>query len=279
LRLLIVEDNATNRWILQKQTESWGMVPVVAEGAAQALERIRAGEKFDLALLDGHMPGLDGYELAAELRKLRAEHDLPILILTSMGDRGRDLKKLGISGLLTKPVKITPLFNALRRILGDDRGVSKVQRKEERKEGQLAVTHPLQILVAEDNTVNQRVVDLLLKRLGYHSVIVANGYEVLAAVEQAKFDVILLDVQMPEMDGMEAARELCRRHPAGDRPWIIAVTAHALEGNRDDCLAAGMDDYLSKPIRSDGLRNALQNAFEKKCLRDPSVDIPATAPD
>jgi CheY-like chemotaxis protein len=241
------------------------MVAVAAEGAAQALERIRAGEKFDLALLDGHMPGLDGYELASEIRKHRAEQDLPILILTSIGDRGRDLKKLGISGLLTKPVKTTPLFNALRRMLGDDHGAVKMPPKESRgEEKELATTHPLQILVAEDNVVNQRVVDLLLKRLGYRSVIVANGLEVLAAVERAKFDVILLDVQMPEMDGLEATRELCRRHPAGARPWIIAVTAHAVEGDRDDCLAAGMDDYLSKPIRNESLRNALRNAFVKK---------------
>ncbi|MGH8046721.1 MAG: response regulator, partial [Chthoniobacterales bacterium] len=261
LRLLIVDDNATNRWIFQMQAESWGMIPVIVEGGRQALERIHAGEKFDLAILDVMMPDMDGYTLAAEIRK---SSNLPILILTSMGDKRRDLKKLGIAGELTKPVKITPLFNALFKILGDTGGISRSSKDASASDGKLSETCALRILVAEDNVVNQRVADLLLQRLGYRAVIVANGLEVLTALERAKFDVILLDVQMPEMDGLEAAREICRRHPAGSRPWMIALTAHAIEGDRDDCLAAGMDDYLSKPIRGEGLRSALENAFEKR---------------
>jgi PAS domain S-box-containing protein len=263
-RLLVVDDNATNRWILQMQAESWGMVPVLANGAAQALEHIRAGEQFDVAILDVMMPDIDGYQLAARVREHRTKHDLPILILTSMGDKGRDLGKLGISGVLTKPVKIAPLFNALCKILGTTRKHARPEKAEDDSEAKLATACPLRILVAEDNPVNQRVTDLLLERLGYRAIIVANGLEVLDAVERNRFDVVLLDVQMPEMDGLEAARELCRRYPADGRPWMIALTAHALEGDRDECLAAGMDDYLSKPLRSESLQNALRHAFEMK---------------
>ena|GEM_PF-425229 len=263
-RVLIVDDNATNRWILQMQTESWGMVPVVADSAAHALEAVRAGGKFDIAILDVMMPDVDGYTLAAELRQHYSEHDLPILILTSMGEKGHNLGKLGISGVLSKPVKITPLFNALCKILGPGRINEAFDKHEADTEANLATTCPLHILVAEDNPVNQRVTDLLLQRLGYRAIIVANGLEVLDAVQRNPFDVILLDVQMPEMDGLDAARELCRRYAAGNRPWMIALTAHALQGDRDECLAAGMDDYLSKPLRSESLQAVLRRAFQKK---------------
>jgi len=258
-RVLIVDDNATNRWILQMQTESWGMVPVVADGAAHALEAALTGEKFDIAILDVMMPSVDGYALAAELRKHYSEHDLPILILTSMGERGHNLGKLGISGVLSKPVKTTPLFNALCKILGPGRTRGALEKSETSSETNLAATCPLHILVAEDNPVNQRVTELLLQRLGYRAIIVANGLEVLDAVQRNPFDVILLDVQMPEMDGLEAARELCRRYPKGK------LTAHALQGDRDECLAAGMDDYLSKPLRSESLEAALRHAFQRQC--------------
>ncbi|HEY8903804.1 MAG TPA: response regulator, partial [Chthoniobacterales bacterium] len=124
----------------------------------------------------------------------------------------------------------------------------------------LAEPCPLRILIAEDNPVNQRVTALLLQRMGYQPVVVTNGVEVLSLLEREKFDVILLDVQMPEMDGLEAAREICRRYSNGERPWMIALTAHAVEGDKTDCLAAGMDDYLSKPLRSASLEQALRNA-------------------
>lgn len=257
MRVLIVEDNATNRWILQMQTASWGMTPIVAENCRQAIEHVRSGEPLDVALLDVRMPGMTGYDLAAEIRRHRSKENLPIVLLTSVDDTIVNLDDLGIAGVLSKPVKVTPLFNVLCGVLGD--GVE--PRPIARNGNDLARECPMRILVAEDNIVNQRVIELLLKRLGYRSQVVANGLEVLAALETIRPDVIFLDVQMPEMDGLETAREISRRFPADKRPWMIALTAHAIEGDRDDCLAAGMDDYLSKPIRRESLERALRKAF------------------
>jgi PAS domain S-box-containing protein len=259
LRVLIVDDNPTNRWILHMQVESWGMVPVLAEGSRQALTLVEHGDEFALAILDLDMPDLDGVELATEIRKVRSEGELPILLLTSMDERRIDLPAAGITGLLTKPVKSGPLFNAVKNILADTRSLAKPPPAAG-GHALLAEEFPLRILIAEDNPVNQRVTALLLQRLGYQPVVVTNGVEVLSLLEREKFDVILLDVQMPEMDGLEAAREICRRYSNGERPWMIALTAHAVEGDKTECLAAGMDDYLSKPLRSENLEHALRNA-------------------
>jgi len=261
LRVLVVDDNATNRWILQMQTESWAMKPVLIEHPLEALSLIEQGEQFDLAILDVMMSELDGYALAAEIRKHRSVHELPILLLTSMGGRGANLEELGINGILTKPVKITPLFNALRHLLG----MSPTQSSVEKAPGRtLSDTCPLRILVAEDNAVNQRVIDLLLRRLGYQVRIVSNGLQTLDALQEETFDVVFLDVQMPEMDGLETSKEILRRYPGDTKPQLIALTALAIEGDRDDCLAAGMDDYISKPIRSDSLEEALRRAYSQR---------------
>jgi len=266
-RILIVDDNPTNCWVLQMQTHSWGMLPVVAAGAQQALDRIRGGEPFDIAILDATMPEVDGYALTAQIRRLRSRDELPIVILASLAEQGHDLEKLGIHGMLTKPVKTASLLNMLCGALGGANSATRASPSADINE-KLSLSHPLRILLAEDNPVNQRVADLLLRRLGYHAVIVANGLEALAALEQAKFDVVLLDVQMPEMDGIEAAHEICRRFSTEERPWLVALTAHALEGDREACLAAGMDAYLSKPIRSDTLGAALRRAYEHKRLNE-----------
>jgi signal transduction histidine kinase/DNA-binding response OmpR family regulator len=262
LRILIVDDNATNRWILQMQTESWDMQPVPVDGAAQAMARIEAGEKFDLAILDVMMPGVDGFELAAMIRKHRTEEELPILMLTSMGDAPHDLKTLGISAVMTKPLKATPLFRAVQGLLNIEPTSRKLAPPGPEGIQNLADLCPLRLLVAEDNPVNQRVTALLLQRLGYRCTMVANGLEVLEALGRASFDVVLLDIQMPEMDGLEAARRICLSHPPGRRPWLIALTAHAATEDRDASLAAGMNDYLTKPIRSESLEAGLRKAFE-----------------
>jgi PAS domain S-box-containing protein len=264
MRALLVDDNETSRGILQKQLTSLGMQVVVAADAEEALEKIKEDETFDLAVLDVLMPRTDGYELAAAIRKQRPEMRLPILMLTSVGCREGDLKALGIAGVLTKPVKEAVLFQALQAAVKTpvaDGGREPVAGAEGTL---LAEQCPLRILVAEDNPVNQRVTSLLLQRAGYGCSMVSNGLEVLDAVQRTDFDVILMDIQMPEMDGLAAAKSLCRLHSREVRPWIIALTAHATKSDRDECLAAGMDDFLTKPIRSESLEIALRHAHERR---------------
>lgn len=256
LSVLIVDDNETNRRILRLQTESWGMVPTVVKNAAEALELIVRKQPFAVAILDVAMPDVDGYALAAKIREYRGPDELPLLILTSVGDKLEGLEDLEIAAVLTKPVKRTPLFNALQCALNVDSGSL---GKQDTADIRPTTSQPsqLRILVAEDNPINQRVISLLLQRLGYEAEVVSNGLETLAAMENSKYDIVFLDVQMPEMDGIEAAREICKRHSPGDRPFLVALTAHAVEGDKDDCLSAGMDDYISKPIKIETLKKML----------------------
>ncbi|MEO8206383.1 MAG: response regulator [Chthoniobacterales bacterium] len=259
LRVLIVDDNETNRWILQTQTTAWGMQARSTDKPQEALEWVERGDPFDLAILDAEMPDMDGYELAEKLRQHHTTRKLSILVLTSKGDHRQDLEKLGIKAHLTKPVKVAALFEVVGSLL---LGRRILRRSDEMKTEKLLFSEcPLKILIAEDNPINQRVVTLLLERLGYRSEAVGNGLEVLAAVQRTSFDVILMDVQMPEMDGLHAARELCHLYSREKRPYIIALTADAEEGDREECLSAGMDDYLSKPVRSNKLAEVLRHAF------------------
>ncbi len=267
-RILLVDDNATNRHILTLQTARWGMLPRAASSGQQALAWLDSGEAFDAAVLDVQMPGMDGYTLAAELRKRFSAAQLPLLVLTSLGDDGGQLAGLGVAQTLTKPTKAQVLFDAVSGLFErpaaavvqagmTDTGTARAPR--------LADQLPLRVLLAEDNEVNQRVASLILGGLGFDIRVVVNGLQALDAVEAAlqagePFDVVLMDVQMPELDGLEATRRLCERHPVGRRPWVVAMTANAMEGDRDDCLAAGMDDYLSKPIRAAAVSDALRRA-------------------
>ncbi|MDB6079129.1 MAG: hypothetical protein JWO82_2876 [Akkermansiaceae bacterium] len=265
MRVLIVDDNETNRWILQMQAESWGMVPIAVASGREALEKLRGGEPFQIAILDVMMPEMDGYELAAEIRTRLTPEQMPIIMLTSVGDRNKDLAALGIAGMLTKPVKSGPLLRAVQGLIHSSAVPERILPLAVVPGNVLGDNCPLRILVAEDNPVNQRVTGLLLQRMAYRPVIVANGLEVLESIRLTRYDVILLDIQMPEMDGLEAARRICLLHPLRlDRPWMIALTAHAGEGDREECMAAGMDDYLTKPIRSDNLEIALRHAYEQK---------------
>lgn len=264
-RVLIVDDDRTNRWLLQMQVASWGMQPTVVDGARAALQRIERGERFELAILDGMMPDIDGYELAAAIRRHRSASELPILMLAPMGDRrSNNAAQLGISGTLTKPVKTLPLFHAIRDLLaGPPRDeVKSSATAGERRVEKLAGECPLRILVAEDHSVNPQVVALLLQRMGYQPSVVAHGLEVLEALQHASFHVILLDL---EMDGLEAAREIRRRYPRRDqRPWMIALTTRTLAGDLDDeCLEAVVDDSMTKPVRRDNLERALRQAFNE----------------
>ena len=251
-RALVVDDNATNREILRRQLTAWGMhVDVRADGAA-ALAAVDAGAAPDVVLLDMHMPGMDGVELAQGLRARASTRDLPLLLLTSLGGRPAGADALGLLHL-TKPVKAAALRTVVATALG--------ARSTPAAAGQVpAPQRRLRVLLAEDNVVNQRVALLMLDRLGYRADVAANGLEVLQAVARTPYDVVLMDVQMPELDGLGATGRL-RAEVAPDRqPWIIAMTASALAEDRERCLAAGMDDFLSKPVRREDLAAALARA-------------------
>jgi PAS domain S-box-containing protein len=277
-RLLVVDDNATNCRILTLQTARWGMQPRAASSAEQALSWLHAGEVFDAAVLDVQMPVMDGYTLLAKIRQQLSAAQLSVLILSSSGPAGLDRSAgLGVAQTLSKPVKAAALQEALLKLFDRrEAGVASsaaLAHPTQAKPPRLADEMPLRILLAEDNLVNQRVASLILNGLGYQASVAVNGQEALDAVLQAigddqPFDVILMDVQMPVMDGLAATRELCSQYPSPVRPWILAMTANALEGDREICLAVGMDDYISKPVRPaalvEGLRRAAAGLAERR---------------
>ncbi len=263
--LLMVDDNATNLRILGQLARGWGMIAHGVAEPAEAIELLRGGRHFDLAILDMQMPSMDGEMLAAEIRQFLTADQLPLVLLSSLGQRTRsDL----FAANLTKPVKPSQLLDALGRL------ITRVPHSSTHTDNENVVTVPLpvssaplvpaatvRILLAEDNPVNQKVATHLLRSLKYTADLACNGVEVLQAVRRQTYDIILLDVQMPEMDGLTAARQLVIDYPnPATRPWIIALTANAMQGDRELCLAAGMDDYLSKPIKSADLDAAIKRA-------------------
>ncbi|NEX64204.1 PAS domain-containing hybrid sensor histidine kinase/response regulator [Noviherbaspirillum galbum] len=254
--VLVVDDNSTNRRILVKQSLLWGMVPSAAASGVEALDLIRHGHSFDVGILDMSMPEMDGLRLANEIRKYRDNLALPLIMLTSVSHRPHapDLQRASFAAYLNKPIKPTALFDALTHAMR--LGAVTVPVAAPAPEGRLADRLPLKILVAEDNTVNQKVVQQLLAHLGYRADVVANGVEVLDALERQNYDVVLMDVQMPEMDGLEATRRLRERF-GGEGPKVIAMTANAMPGDKEKCLTAGMDGYVSKPVELADVRNAL----------------------
>ncbi len=266
-RLLVVDDNATNRRILALQTRGWGMLVRDSASPHEALGWVARGDPFDLAIVDRHIPEMDGLALARALRALRPEEALPLLLFSSLGDRGSPEPGL-FAGFLAKPLKPSVLFDVLMGLFGaaapaGGAGVAAAEPAAGQPVEAVPAggeARPLRILLAEDNVVNQKLAVHLLGQMGYRPDVVANGLEVLRSLERQPYDVILMDVQMPEMDGLAATREICARWPRGLRPRIIAMTANAMQGDREACLEAGMDDYVSKPIRVPELRQALSAA-------------------
>ncbi|MDQ3552876.1 MAG: response regulator [Chloroflexota bacterium] len=267
-RLLIVDDNETNRRILSLQAEGWGMTPRVTASQEEALLWIGSGEPFDAAILDMQMPGMDGASLAARIRERQGREDLPLVLLSSLGSResGDDGALWAVQ--LTKPVKPSQLFDALVRIFSEPTSGAPTGAEASTSlgtashDGSMAARLPRRILLTEDNPTNQKVALHMLARLGYRADVANDGLEALQALENGQYDVVLMDVQMPEMDGLEATRRFrARPIPAGrGRVHIIAVTANAMAEDREMAFAAGMDDYISKPIRSDDLVAALERS-------------------
>ena len=261
-RLLIVDDNSTNRRILTLQARAWGMQTRDTGDPLEALTWIGRGDPFDLAILDYHMPEMDGLALASEIRKHRPAQVLPLVLFSSMGSRETASEGEEFAAYLMKPFRQSALLDTLMNVLvGQPRqeGVGKEASKPQ-IDAQMATRLPLRILLVEDNAVNQKLALRLLAQMGYRADVAGNGLEAIQAVERQKYEVVLMDVQMPEMDGLEASRRICARWPRGERPHIIAMTANAMQGDRELCLEAGMDDYVSKPIRVEELVSALNRS-------------------
>ncbi len=262
-RVLVVDDNATNRRVLSLQAAKWGMKCRASGSPSEALSWLEAGEDFDLAVLDMHMPEMDGIDLARRIRERNVE--LPLVLFSSLGRREAGDDERLFNAYLAKPIRQSQLFDTLVGLLARD-----VAPKVEAAPGKpqldpnQAARHPLRILLAEDNVVNQKLALRLLQQMGYRADLASNGIEAIESVRRQTYDVILMDVQMPEMDGLEASRQINARWQSRDRPRIIAMTANAMQGDRDMCLAAGMDDYLTKPIRVERLVEALNQASARR---------------
>jgi CheY-like chemotaxis protein len=259
-RLLIVDDNATNRRILAMHAKAWGMPYRETASPRQALEWVRQGEPFDVAILDMQMPEMDGLALAAAIRQTRDARALPLLMLTSLGQRDVDRHAVDLAALLHKPIKPSQLFDSLIQVVSHQPGPAETTRLPAERVFDVTMGSrlPLRILLAEDNVTNQKLALHLLSRMGYRADLAANGLEVMEALAGREYDVVLMDMQMPEMDGLEATRQIHRRWGQGRHPHIVAMTANATEGDREACLAAGMDDYVSKPVRLPALIGALE---------------------
>jgi CheY-like chemotaxis protein len=229
---------------------------------AESLRWLAAGETFDVAILDMHMPEMDGIALGREVRALRA--DLPLLLFSSLGRREAGDTDDLFDAYLMKPLHQSQLFDALVGVLLHEAPEQPVAPAKPQMDPDMAARHPLRILLAEDNAVNQKLALRLLQQLGYRADLAANGAEALESVARQIYDVVLMDVQMPEMDGLEATRRIIARWPGDARPRIVAMTANAMRGDREMCLAAGMDDYITKPIRVPELVAALENAASRK---------------
>jgi signal transduction histidine kinase/CheY-like chemotaxis protein len=259
LRVLIVDDNATNRQILCGQTRSWGLSPTEADSSQAALDLIAGGGEFDLALLDYQMPGGDGEELARRLRKIPRAERLPLVLLSSAGRR----PTAGLfAASVAKPVKPALLLSLLGELFSRPATRPPIELGAASVPVPLAERCPLKVLVADDNPVNLKVAQMMLLRLGYRVNLAANGRDVLEALRLAAYDVIFMDVEMPELDGLETTRQI-RARGVLDRPWIIALTANAMKDDRERARAAGMNDYLTKPFRPEEIEAALVHAFEQ----------------
>ena len=259
-RVMIVDDNETNRRILTLQSENWGMRPVAYATPLEALTAIRSGERFDVAVLDMHMPDMDGISLASEIRKYEAARHLttPLLMLTSLSSR-EEMNADLFSAFLTKPVKQSVLYNALIEALAIEVAAPiQTASQEQQFDHTLAERIPIRILLAEDNAVNQKLALRMLDRMGYRVDVAANGLEVLEALGRQFYDLIFMDVQMPEMDGLEATRAIRVMPSLTRQPRVVAMTANAMQGDREMCLEAGMDDYISKPIQVKELQRAIE---------------------
>ncbi|MCS6977050.1 MAG: response regulator [Gemmatales bacterium] len=266
LRVLVVDDNATNRRILSELLTSWGMKPTSVEDGPLALEALtsaaEAGEPYPLVLIDANMPGMDGFTLATRIEKDANLAGATVMMLTSSEQPGdaKRCRELGVAAFLTKPVRQAELRRAMLEALSRSETGSPRKATSAAQTPATSVPRPRRILLAEDSPVNQKLAVALLERRGHQVRVARTGREALTLLEQEPFDLILMDVQMPEMDGFEATEAIRRREAIhGGHIPIIALTAHAMKGDRERCLEAGMDAYLAKPIRAQELYDLIES--------------------
>ena len=254
-RLLVVDDNETNRRILVEQATAWGLRVRATGSPSEAVAWIEAGEPFDVAILDMRMPEMDGVALGQRIRAIPGGRELPLVLCSSLGRRETHVEAVGFAAYLTKPLKPSQLLDTLLEVLLQATPEPVVPAR-----ASVDSARPvsgLRVLLAEDSAVNQKLALRLLERMGLRADVAGDGHEVLDALSRQRYDVVLMDIQMPELDGVEATRQIRQRQLSGeDGPWIIAMTANAMQGDREAYLAAGMDDYVSKPIRPGELADA-----------------------
>jgi signal transduction histidine kinase/HPt (histidine-containing phosphotransfer) domain-containing protein len=292
LRILIVDDNATSRRVLAEKTAKWGMIPCEAASAEAAIELLNKEEAFDVAVIDLQMPGTDGLALAAEIRKLRSVSMLPLVFLMPLGTHSDSAPNTQVvfANSITKPVKPSQLLAAIERALFTQKKAEVQAPPPPKADQPLAERMPLKILLCDDNTINQKVAVRILTQLGYKADVAGNGREGLEAIDKKAYDLVFMDLMMPEMDGLTATRNIRERqkNPAANpnysgRILIVAMTAHAQQSDKENCLAAGMDDYLAKPIRPADVRGMIEKwaapatpaAAETKSAPAPKVETPA----
>jgi CheY-like chemotaxis protein len=275
VKVLVVDDNRTNRRILEGMLTNWEMKAITVESGALALEELsgarEAGTPYRLVLTDMHMPKMDGFALIEEIRKRPELSMATIMMLTSAGHKGdaARCKELGISAYLLKPIRQSELREAIARVLGAEKPdgaiplITRYSLQDAREPGS-----SLKVLLAEDNLVNQRLAVRLLEKRGHRVVVASNGLEALAALKKETFELVFMDVQMPEMDGMEATAAIREEEKrSGEHVPVVALTAHAMKGDREKCLAAGMDGYLTKPIRPQELDEVLEVYVKNRGVR------------
>jgi signal transduction histidine kinase/CheY-like chemotaxis protein/HPt (histidine-containing phosphotransfer) domain-containing protein len=271
-RLLIVDDNETNRRLLRLHAESWGMICCTIASPTEAIDQLCSNEPFDAAILDLRMPDIDGMPLGMALRQFQEGRQLPIILLTSLGGldatQFTEVTQLTFAATLTKPLKPSQLYETLLEIfIGQPIRVHQKRAVETAAfDSDMGRELPLRILLVDDNGTNQRLALLILARLGYRADVAASGQEALQALRRQPYDVVLMDVQMPDMDGLETSRRIRQEWPPEAQPTIVAMTADAMVETQSICLAAGMDDYVSKPIRVQALVNALRKAANVPAL-------------
>jgi signal transduction histidine kinase len=278
MHALVIDDNATNRKILRSALTLWGVEVWETESPQQALQKLKEDRSFELALVDFNMPEMDGLALAREMRNLADSKRLTIVLLSSGGlsiEKAEAAQRV-VQGFLRKPIKHSHLYDSLLRMLPGRQVQAARPLDKPDVEPQLP---PLRILLAEDNPVNQRLAQHMLGKLGQRFDIAGNGLEAVNAVARQPYDVVFMDCEMPELDGFEATRQIRTKIPKWKQPYIIAMTANAMEGDRERCLSAGMDDYIAKPVRRELLSAALCRAVGARSVGDPQPPAVPSSPE